>query len=48
MIKPLKIALSATKNRSAWATPNIKNNIFFVKIPVADHQLSKTFYFVKI
>ena len=50
MVKALKIAflgpISTTK-RSAWAMPKMKN-IFFGRNDKADHQLSKTFYFIKI
>ena len=34
------------KKGSVWAAPKMKN--FFSEITKVDHQLSKTFYFIKI
>ena len=50
MVKPLKIAFLDpiyTRKGSAWATPKMKN-FFLTEIIKADHQLSETFYFIKI
>ena len=50
LVNPLKTAFSGpiyTTKGSAWATPKMKNN-FFAEITKADHQLSETFYFIKI
>ena len=37
-----------TKKGSLWATPKMKNNFWGAEITKADHQLSETFYFIKI
>ena len=33
---------------SLWTTPKMKKNFFLVEITKADHQLSESFYFIKI
>ena len=51
LVKPLKIAFSGpncTTKWSAWAVPKMKNNFLLAEITKADHQLSETFYFIKI
>ena len=49
-LKPLKIAIfgpNLHKKGSVRATPKT-NRIFFSEMTKADHELSKTFYFIKI
>ena len=36
------------KKESLWATHKMKKKFFLAEIATADHQLSETFYFIKI
>ena len=50
LVKPLKYCFFWTQfaqKRSLWATPKMEK-LFFAEITKADHQLSESFYFIKI
>ena len=51
LVKPLKNCFLdpiCIEKGSLWTTPKMKKNFFLVEIAKADHQLSESFYFIKI
>ena len=49
LVKPLGFfGTNFQKKGLLWATPKMKNNFFGSDNKKADHQLSQTFYFIKI
>ena len=48
LVKPVFFGDQFPKKGLLWATPKMKNNFFGSNNKKADHQLSQTFYFIKI
>ena len=51
LVKPLKNCFLdpiCIEKGSLWTTPKMKKKFFLVEITKADHQLSESFYFIKI